>query len=142
MEIYTIYHNSSKNYLSYLFKIICMSGFIYQTKLLVNEYFSGNTIVSVKIGREKLEHLPAITICIPFSVSLEKAAGYNSDNEKSFEEYKGLLKTFNAGNNFQTEPDSETRKSLLSIYSKMAIPILNSSMSAYDYFNNYTYTNV
>ena len=43
--------------------IVCFSGLLYQTIMLLLDFLSGQTVVAIKLGRAQFEHLPAITLC-------------------------------------------------------------------------------
>ena len=63
--------------------IICSGGFMFQFQMLLDENLSGNTVVSIRVGKFMNETLPAFTLCYldPFMVSIEKLAQMKDLNE-------------------------------------------------------------
>ena len=54
--------------------IICQSGLFYQTHLLLDEYLSGSTVVSIDVVKHQSDNLPAITFCLPVLFSMKSQA--------------------------------------------------------------------
>ena len=82
-----------------ILKSICISfcalSFIFQTQQLVSIYFSGKTIVEFRIEDLEYSRLPALTICLPTFLDMDKFANHymklsdNQDNQKLYQEYLG-----------------------------------------------------
>ena len=76
--------------------IFCALCFIYQTQQLVNTYLSGKTIVETRVERFRYSEIPAITVCLPTLLALNKIAeNYlknSSDPELNqlYQEYKQI----------------------------------------------------
>ena len=64
--------------------ILCSVGFLYQTSQLFSVFFGGKTISDNRIERLRFSELPAITLCMPWFMSIEKFGKkfphYNSTN--------------------------------------------------------------
>ena len=120
--------------------LICLFAFLLQFEILLDEYLSGSTVVSITIEKFQKEILPAFTLCypVPWTVSFEKAA----KNGKEFIELKSLyekqLKTFDFGNTNQTLPDNETKAAMNDIYQEMLEKIDFTSISLYEFLENYS----
>ena len=75
-----------------LFKIasvlFCVSGLTYHIVVLFYQYWLGKTIVNVNVQGNRLDHLPAITICFPKLFSLKKLAGIDESFKEIYEEYQ------------------------------------------------------
>ena len=54
---------SLKNLIKLTLTSLCFSGLIYQLQILLNDFKSGNTVVSIRVGRQDYESLPALTLC-------------------------------------------------------------------------------
>ena len=94
-----------------LFKIasvlFCVSGLTYHIFVLFYHYWLGKTIVNVNVQINRLDHLPAITVCFPKLFSLKKLAGIDENFKRIHNEYqvnfenysKSMIKTRNQRNN-------------------------------------------
>ena len=85
----------NKSQIKLLLRIIslslCFTGFLYQTSQLFSQYLSGKTSVDNRVERLKHSELPAITVCLPTFVSMNKFADYllkTSTNETLRQLYK------------------------------------------------------
>ena len=96
--------------LKYGFHLICLIGFLYQTSLLMTDYLSGTTVVSIKLGRLQIDSLPAITICFNHFYSSDKVFknraelnGFYLDFIKSVNTYQADISngTYNNENYFK-----------------------------------------
>ena len=59
--------------------------FVYQSSELISIYLSGKTVVENRIERLKHSQIPAITVCLPSFINMEKFANYylkNSDKQE------------------------------------------------------------
>ena len=104
--------------------ILCVFGFFFQTTLLFIQYFKGQTVVNIRVERDKYNSIPAITICYPAMVSMERTAQKYPQMKPLFDEYKVMLK-------HMSEDDYKNKtlgQHLNSIYE-------NFSMFTYDHAN-------
>ena len=71
--------------------ILSSIGFLYQTTQLFSDFIGGKTISDDRIERLRFSELPAITLCMPWFISIEKFGKkfpqYNSTNR-----FRKLLK--------------------------------------------------
>ena len=82
---------SAKRVLQIICVTICLICFSLQISQLVEIYLSGKTIVENRVERLKYSQLPAMTICLPTFIDMNRFADYwlkNSNNEKGKEEYE------------------------------------------------------
>ena len=88
--------NDVKNNKRVLFKIfilfLCFIGLCFQLEELFAQFFDRQTVVNSKIEDNNVDAIPAITICYPFSLSMERVAQKYPDLRPKFEEYKNSLK--------------------------------------------------
>ena len=86
-----------------LFKIIsvlfCVTGLTYQMLVLFYQYWLGKTIVNVNVQRNGLDHLPAITVCLPFLFSLKKLAAIDENFKIMYNEYQVSLENYRKSKN-------------------------------------------
>ena len=92
--------------------ILCLSGLFYQTTMLFLEYFSGQTVVGIKIGRLQMETLPAITLCFDNNYMYKKLLQIDPESQDLYENYTNILDQFEKNVN---EKPEQTYKSLESI---------------------------
>ena len=71
--------------------ILCGFGLIYQSSQLITEFMTGKTLVQITIGRVFNETLPAITVCVPYFISLERLAEIDPNINNQFKEFKQLF---------------------------------------------------
>ena len=64
----------SRRIIRYLIIIFCVFGLVFQTTKLFLQYSSGQTVVNIKIEKNKYNRIQAITICYPIMVSMESMA--------------------------------------------------------------------
>ena len=86
----------------YLSGLFCVLGLFYHSTELLVEYLQGKTIVSIDVYRKTNQTLPAITICYPFLISIEKISKINENYNKFFQDYQA---EFNAGTNEALQDD-------------------------------------
>ena len=112
--------------------LISLTGFLYQTSILIKDYFSGSTVVSIKVGMIQDDWLPAVTICTDkiFPNDLTK----NFD-ENLWNEYDNFIRSLsNIGNN------STNMKKIEEDYSIIKHKFINYSKTGFDLLN-YTIRN-
>ena len=93
-----------KSFLSYsslckiLSSLFCLSFLLYQLSQLLSEYMSGKTVVNIEVKREVYENLPAITLCLPLIVLLEKFVNSNPEHKQDYHNYNQMLNIENIEN--------------------------------------------
>ena len=94
-----------KLFLKALIIIISTAGFIYQTEQLLNVYMSGKTSVDNRVESVKHSELPAITICLPTFLSMDRFAEHILKDSKDptytevYEKYQEFKSSFSTWNN-------------------------------------------
>src|ERR1700761_6473156 len=83
-----------KKFFEWFLNIFCAIGFLCHTSILFREYMSGKTVVNVSVGRIQNQTLPAITICLPYYLSMSRASKYSSEFKKKFGTYFNLIRNF------------------------------------------------
>ena len=80
-----------KQILNFIIKLtltlLCFTGLVYQTNILLTDYFSGNTVVTLDVKRLISETLPAFTICSSNFWSIKKLAEFRPDLAWIYHEY-------------------------------------------------------
>src|ERR1700761_1422818 len=78
--------------------ILPLCGLIYQVQIIYDQYMSGKTIISLEVGRSRvqIETPPAITLCMPL-ISMERAGLFKPGFREINEKYQELFK--NQSNN-------------------------------------------
>ena len=71
---------SGRTIFNIIVSIASVCGLIYQTQIIFKQLMSGKTVISVEIGRQYNQTLPAITICHPQLFSMERMAHFYPDN--------------------------------------------------------------
>lgn len=70
------------------FSLLCLTGFVYQTKCLFDQYVNGKTIINLEIDLVRNYSMPALTIC-PGGLDLVKLSKLDLSYNQ---EYKQFLK--------------------------------------------------
>lgn len=73
--------------------VLCLTGLSYHTIYLLEQYMSGRTIVSIKVGRLRSEPIPAVTLCYPAYASWLKMAQMSEQANIYFQEYLEQMKS-------------------------------------------------
>src|SRR5689334_20319452 len=78
-----------KSFLKLIFTMLSLTGLFYQTSLLIGDYLSGKTVVSVTVGMTQFDSLPAVTICTDkfFSVYYPGTIQFKEETRKLWQEY-------------------------------------------------------
>src|ERR1700761_2597394 len=108
--------------------IICLTGFIYQMKILVDDYLSGSTVVTLTVGPND-DTLPGLTFCT-FDYYMFEKLQRNSAFAKSFSDYRKELSKLNVPRNLITDKLNNFIKSYvenLNIFNESALDILKKS---------------
>ena len=66
-------------------------GFIYQVYLISSQYMLGKTVVNIDVKRLKSQPLPAITVCIPRLLSIQKLSKLSEYNQVIYQDYMKLI---------------------------------------------------
>src|SRR6185369_9244486 len=69
----------------------CVSALIYHSVLLFSQYFSGKTVVSIRLHRIKPDTMPALTICLPFSLRMDGMSRRFPELRERYTDYKRLM---------------------------------------------------
>ena len=80
-----------ETYVKIILMILSVCGLIYQVKIIYDQFMSGKTTVSIEIGRQFEQKLPAITICLPRLFSMERAGKISARFNKINQKYQQLL---------------------------------------------------
>ena len=118
--------------------IVCLTGFLYQTFLLLEDFISGKTVVTLKIERLRNESLPAITLCFENFASFEKLAKNDHQLNELYINYTKILEEFNARADNKTDPDQETKIELERIYYRATPELDYSKIPPYHILTNYS----
>ena len=93
MDIQLLGKLSMKQLLKSICVIFCSLCFTYQITQLIRAYFSGKTLVEIRIEELEYSRLPALTICLPTFMDMDKFADQymkisdNQDHQKLYKEY-------------------------------------------------------
>ena len=82
----------TRRIIRYLTIVLCVFGFFFQTTLLFIQYSKRQTVVNIKVEQNKYTSIPAITICYPAMVSMERTAQKYPPMKPLFDGYKDILK--------------------------------------------------
>ena len=107
----------SRRIIRYSIIVLCVFGLSFQTTKLFIQYSKGQTVVNIKIGTINYNSIPAITICYPAMVSMERTAQKYLQMKPIFDECKAILKNM-------TEDDYKNvslRQHLESIYKNFSM---------------------
>ena len=129
--------NLVKSYLKIFFTLVSTTGLLYQTSILLRDFFNGRTAVSITVGVIQVNSLPAATICTDKFFPMEKARSFKIQNEELWQEYQLLVKNLSklskkSPKDLKSEIVSKIDKIYLKIKSKIEI----NSMSVYDLLRN------
>ena len=135
----TLSKNTREQLSKAIYSLLCSSGLIYQLYLLIFQYMSGKTVVNLKLKRIEQVHLPAITICFPRGISLEKAARFREDLSQVFKNYTDAIRVIS--DKLRPLNNSE-RFELEANITQMYYKIINDrnfkSLPVYELFNQYS----
>ena len=80
--------------IDYLFFIICLSFFVYQSIDLFIELMSGKTVINISVGIIRNTTLPAITFC-PGALDFSRMSLSNENVSKLFKQYLEMIENAN-----------------------------------------------
>ena len=118
--------------------IVCLTGFLYQTFLLLEDYMSGKTVVTLNIERLRNESLPAFTLCIENFASFEKITQNSQEFRELYFNYTEILNKLNARTHNQSGLDDEEKIELERIYKQAISKLDYSKFSTYYNLVNYS----
>ena len=86
------------NIIRVILNIICLASLIYQTNMLLTDFMSGATVISIRVGPQNFDSLPGITICaedayIGFGKLLKNDPNYSNNCHDKMKELKNLNMT-------------------------------------------------
>ena len=93
---------------------LCSIGLIYQSSILFFNYQMGNTVVNVQIMTINQDHLPGLTICYEYMLSMEKLANVDQTIGHIYEKYINL---FNVSDQYAFEIDKNSGYKLDTLHS-------------------------
>ena len=82
----------TRRIIRYLVIICCGFGLVFQTTQLYSQYSKRQTVVNIKVEKNKHNSIPGITLCIPAMVSMERMADKFPELRPLFDEYKNRMK--------------------------------------------------
>lgn len=106
--------------------LVCITGFAYQTIILLLDYMSGTTTVNLFIGQLFNEGLPAVTIC-PERVSFAKLANFSIEISQLYQKFVQL--------NLDSHLEQEAKVPYFQMVTKMRQMLKNGSLSMGDILN-------
>ena len=78
----------TRRIIRYSLIVLCVLGLALQTTELFSQYLNRETVVNIKVEKNKYNSIPAITICYPKMLSMEKTAQKYPELKPLFDEYK------------------------------------------------------
>ena len=100
---------------NFILTLFCVCGFVYQVYLIFNKYMLGKTVVNLELKLLKDQPLPAITICIPYVLSISNLTKLNNFNPEYYQDYINLVKESNINKTFK----EIGKRNLLTMYIEM-----------------------
>ena len=82
-----MFNSSYVIFIKFIFNLFCICGLFYQTYEIYSDFIRGKTITKLKFEKLSEESLPAITICLPNSISMEKAALYDNHTMQLYRQF-------------------------------------------------------
>ena len=89
--------------------LFCVAGLTYHLSELFYGYWLDKTIVNVNVQRNRMDHLPSITICYPNLFSFEKLAQIDTDFKELYKSYQEKLESYHDSTNITKEAQNELR---------------------------------
>ena len=128
-----------KSCLKIIMTLIAMTGFLYQTSILIKDYWSGNTVASITVSLIQVDSLPAVTICTDKFLPMGNATDYPEIDQESLKEYNDAVEKLSGIEKENTAERSEVIKNIETIYGKIKEKIrVYSGITAYDLLKLYT----
>ena len=113
-------HLNYKNGVRAAMTIFCLGGLLLQTSLLLEDYMSGRTIVSIRFKRLHIEPIPAFTVCYPCFMSMERAVEHYPEYEELFKEPQELIANKSIDDSLYND---ENKNKSFNLYFKVYEPI-------------------
>ena len=120
----------SIQYMKLLFYLLCVCALIYQLVTLVVQYSEYKTVINVKFETIKYNRLPAITVCYPRYLSMNKTALKYPEMRPAFDKYKDILKNVSKDDYYDPTIQSE----LSSIYDNFRSFVDNQNLTVAQHY--------
>ena len=114
-----------------LFYLLCVCALIYQLVILVVQYSQYKTVINVQFETIKYNRLPAITMCYPSYLSMNKTSLKYAVMRPAFDEYKNLLKNASKDDYY----NGTIQEELESIYYNFISFILNQNLTIAQFYD-------
>ena len=82
------------------FIILCVFPFVYQSMKLILQYIEGETVVNITLDIDKYSPLPAITVCYPYFLSMERVVQKYPELKPKFEDYLKTTENMTESENY------------------------------------------
>ena len=110
--------SNTRRIISYSIIVLCVSGLVFQTTELFFQYLKRQTVVNIRVEKNKYTSIPAITICYPGIVSMEKTTEKYPQLKPLFDEYKNSMKNVSE-NDYKNETFVQKWNKLYKIISRL-----------------------
>ena len=125
---------------------ICLIIFLIQLYVLFSAYFSGETVLTVGLRTAGAQTPPALTICFPQYLSMERVAKNNENLTQLYTEYMAIVSELEGqpqegGSDDESKrvrPDLATQMKLAKLYASVTSTINMTTMPAYELMTKYT----
>ena len=132
---------NKKQFINYAFKFtftfVCLTGLIYQVSLLMDDYLSGKTVVSLNVEFLGIDSLPAFTICTENFLSIEKVINFYPALKPYWLQYMDIYKEVRKIGE-KSERGKELIKKTEEIFKNITKTIDFRSISGYEILENLT----
>ena len=115
--------NRKKLCVQIIFFTLCALGLIKQTIDLVQQYTSGQTVVSIKYQVNAFNKVPGLTICFVSGLSMERVANRFEEAKLAYEQYKIIRDNMTVDD----YNDSSIIKKLFDLYEENFVNLIYSS---------------
>ena len=100
-------------------KLLCSLCLMYQTYILSEKYLKYKSIINIKFTKNKIEKLPAITICYNNIISFQKLVKRYPEHEGIYENYAKFILEFSRFNSTNEDIISERNQFYLLKYNQL-----------------------
>ena len=118
--------------------LVCSFCLIYQSVLLLMEYWSGATVTSINLSPQQMESIPGLTICFSEYLSMKRTAENKHEMIKLFEYYTKINDKLENDIQLEIEPGNPILDHLEEIFKKFKQTIDYSIVPAYEILQNYS----
>lgn len=112
------------------FYVLCIFGLIYQVTTLAIQYLQYKTVVNIQFESIKYNRMPAITICYPEHISMNKTVAKYPELRPLFDEYKNLLTNVSKDDYY----NEEFQNTLNSIYENFTETVESQDLTVSEYY--------